>query len=164
MDPKSAVRSPKTLLILAAIVILGLTGTIIGMVVSGDDDGDAPSTADAATVAAPAAQIASVQRACYQWLAADPDHPDDRAWCSRMTDWMSQHVAGTPMGPQMMWNSPDQLRATCRDWISDRPNGVDGPVDDDWCDHMVGWMQGHMAGWSGHNDWDGWVMHGPHHR
>jgi hypothetical protein len=142
-------------------VLVGLVALVIGVgvgVLVARDDGRPAATLD------PAAQVASVQQGCAQWLADDPNRPDTASWCSEMTGWMSDHLAaGTGMGPQMMWGDPDRLRATCQQWMAadQTTDGAASPDGRGWCDGMVDWMLDHMNGWSGHDSWGGWMGHGP---
>ena len=58
-----------------------------------------------------------------------------------------------------MWSNPDQMRATCEQWMSSSPQ-ASGPTQHGgrWRDQMVSWMIKHMGDW---NHWDqGWMMNG----
>jgi hypothetical protein len=59
------------------------------------------------------------------------------------------------MGP-MMWQSAENMRATCEQWMAEAPQGV--PTDADtstWCEQMTDWMDQNMG------DWDSWMTNGP---
>jgi hypothetical protein len=109
----------------------------------------------------PAAQVSSLQQGCGQWLAQDAAESETPGWCAGLTEWMTHHMGATGMGPQMMWGSPEQMRASCRQWI-DTDSSAAGTLDGQArCDAMVDWMNGHMRAWTGRQNWDDWMMHGP---
>jgi hypothetical protein len=109
----------------------------------------------------PAAQVSSLQQGCGQWLAQDAAGSETPGWCAGLSEWMTHHMGATGMSPQMMWGSPEQMRASCRQWISTDAAAA-GPLDgQDRCDAMVEWMNGHMQTWTGRQTWGDWMMHGP---
>lgn len=136
--------------VIAALAVAGIIGAVL--LVSSDDASD-----DAA------AQIGWMQDGCQQWAdgyqgASGPD--DD--WCNSMAGWMNGRTGDASMmdrrqmmGP-MMWQSADNMRATCEQWMAEAPQGV--PTDADtsaWCEQMTDWMDQHMG------DWDSWMTNGP---
>lgn len=136
----------------ALALAVGLVGAVVGMVIaSEDDDGVAPAAGS---------QIASVQRACEQWMGSDSAPSDQTERCRDMARWMSDHTGRYDMGPGMMWADPERMRTTCQQWMSDSPHaGIDDP--ETWCDGMVDWMSDHMQDWSGRDHWDDWEHDGP---
>ena len=108
-----------------------------------------------------AAQVTSLQQGCGQWLAQDTGESETPAWCNDLADWMTHHLGATGMGAQMMWGGPDQMRASCRQWISGDPSAAGTLDGQERCDAMVEWMDGHLRTWTGRQNWDDWMMHGP---
>ena len=140
------------LLIAALIVAVGVAGVLVGAAVTGDDGSTSTATA---------AQVSSVQQGCEQWFDAGGTMMGDRTWCAGMAGWMSEAMANGGMGPQMMWGDPARMQATCQQWMADNPPSGTAVDPGEWCSSMVGWMAGHMSGWSGNDSWDGWMGDGP---
>ncbi len=149
-------RWPLVLAIVAAIVLIG---GVAGAVVIARRD-------DTPTYAAP--QVGWMSDSCQQWAASYPADASNRptgAWCTSMAGWMNTRTAqgqagpmmgqGQMMGP-MMWQSPDNMRATCQQWMASNPSAVPSGTDATaWCGQMVTWMTQHMG------DWNGWMTNGP---
>ncbi len=99
--------------VIAALAVAGIIGAVV--LVNSDDTPD-----DAA------AQIGWMQDGCQQWAdgyqgASGPD--DD--WCNSMAGWMNGRTGDDSMmdrrqmmGP-MMWQSADNMRATCEQWMAE---------------------------------------------
>jgi hypothetical protein len=121
-----------------------------------DGRGDDP------TPLSPVAQVTALQNGCDQWLAQSGLNlgSTQRAtgWCEHLSEWMRQHMSATGLGPQLMWASADQLRATCRSWAATDDPVSPGTVSGvDWCNAMVAWMDQHTRSWSGSDNWDSWT-------
>ena len=136
--------------VVAVLAVAGIVGAVLLV-----NDEDTPDDA--------AAQIGWMQDGCQQWAdgyqgASGPD--DD--WCNSMAGWMNGRTGDASMmdrrqmmGP-MMWQSADNMRATCEQWMAEAAQGV--PTDGDtsaWCEQMTDWMDQHMG------DWDSWMTNGP---
>src|ERR1017187_10069965 len=65
---------------------------------------------------APAAELASVETGCTQWLGANPAEPGTVQWCSEMASWMNR----SGMDPQMMWGDSNHMLSTCEQWMTTR--------------------------------------------
>ena len=131
----------------AIVVAILAVGGVAAAAIANRDDGPTYDTA----------QIGWMHQGCQQWADSyqGGDGPGD-GWCSSMIDWMSgrmgQRHPGMMMG-SMMWQDPESMRATCRQWTADNPTASNGSGR--WCDHMVDWMSDHMG------DWDQWMRNGP---
>lgn len=153
---KMMTRRPARTPLIAALAGAGVLAAVtVGVMVARDDGNDTTLAVQ------PAAQVASLQQGCQQWLAQDPARAQTPTWCTGMTDWMSQHMAAAGSGPQMMWGGPDQMRATCRQWATASPSATGAVNGVDRCEDMVDWMSQHTGTWSGRGDWGDWMMHGP---
>jgi hypothetical protein len=96
-------------------------------------------------------QLASVETGCDAW-AATTAHDDASDWCPGMTGWMHDRAGAEMMGSRL-WSGPDQLRASCRQWVKGSPD-QSGDNTASTCDDMVAWMDRHSTG-----RWGGWTMH-----
>lgn len=149
------------LVLLAIAVAIGVVGGV-GLLLARDDRGPSPTTSPS-TALAPRA--AAIREGCEQWLA-DGQHPagrdSDPRWCGAWSRWMLEQMRGPGMGPGMMWRNAEDLRTSCRQWMVSRSQGT-GPDADGraWCDAMTDWMRDHLRSWSGRDDWDAWMEHGP---
>lgn len=148
-EPPSSAPSKHTgrrWIVLAVVVAVLAVGGVAAAVIANRDDSPSYDTA----------QISWMHQGCQQWAESHQgsNGPGD-GWCSSMTDWMNgrmdQRQGGMMMGP-MMWQDPDSMRATCREWMAVNPT-AGGTVE--WCDEMVSWMSDHMG------DWDQWMQNGP---
>ncbi len=137
-------------LIPAIIAVVALIGVGIGIAVvaSDDDDSDNAAVSDAS-------RIASVEQACQDWMGSYSGTRPNTDWCTGMGSWMSDQIGSGNMRGQMMWGNPDQMRSTCRQWMSSNTTSTAPAAGDDWCDSMVTWMGDHMDG-----NWDDWMMNG----
>lgn len=148
-------RSSRTPLIAAGAGAAVLAVLTVGVVIGRHDGSNS-------TVAIqPAAQVSTLQQGCRQWLAQDPASTQAPSWCTGLTGWMSERMGASGMGPAMMWGGPDQMRATCRQWVSAAPSAASTDDPASACDSMVAWMSGHTGTWTGRSDWNGWMMNGP---
>jgi hypothetical protein len=109
---------------------------------------------------APAAELASVQTGCKQWLGANPSESGTVQWCASMASWMSQYMNRSGVGPQMMWGDSDHMLSTCEQWMTTSPPSGTATAPQSWCNSMVSWMTSHMSTWSGQSTWGGWMSHG----
>jgi hypothetical protein len=107
-----------------------------------------------------AAQLASVQAGCTQWLAAKPAQAGTGQWCTEMASWMSQYMDRSGVGPQMMWGDSDHMLSACEQWMTTSPPSGTAAPPQSWCNSMVSWMTSHMRTWSGHDSWGAWMSHG----
>lgn len=142
---------------IAAFAGVGLVAALVAGAVVSRDDG--PQTLSAQ----PAAQVSSIRQGCQQWVSHDsePGTAGTSSWCADLTGWMTDHMTGTGMGPQMMFGGAQQMQTTCRRWMAESPPaGVEAGTATDWCDSMTSWMSENMGTWSGRGDWDDWMMHG----
>ena len=152
-EPKRARSRNRWIVIGTAIAALTVAGIIGAVLLVNRDD-----TPDDAT-----AQIGWMQDGCQQWAdgyqgASGPD--DD--WCNSMAGWMNGRTGdasmmdrGQMMGP-MIWQSADNMPATCEQWMADTPDAVPDGVDTSgWCEQMTNWMDQNMG------DWDSWMTNGP---
>jgi hypothetical protein len=125
--------------LLALSLAVGIGAAITVVVVTGDDE-------------ATAAPLSQVQASCGDWMSsAQSDGLSDDQWCTDMFAWMSDQSGGSMMG-SMMWQGPEQMRKTCRDWAAEERADSDaaGPQR---CDALVEWMNGHMSSQGGN-----WMM------
>jgi len=113
-----------------------------------------------ATSTPEAAQLASVQTGCTQWLGANPNEPGTVQWCADMASWMSQYMNRSGMGPQMMWGDSDHMLSTCEQWMTTSPPSGTATAPQNWCNSMVSWMTSHIGTGSGQSTWGGWMSHG----
>ena len=133
-------------------VVVAAAGVTIGLALANDDDPDRPA-------AMRAAQAVAVQQACRQWLDDERNATGATGSCVGMADWMTAYMDRTGTGPQMMWGSPDRMRTTCQQWMTDQSgNSRAGTDPRATCRSMVGWMNDHMDDWGG---WDTWMLNGP---
>lgn len=138
----------------AALVVVG-GGTALGLVLTGE--GTAPTTSTTAQTE----ELASIQRACQDWLNASPGQAGSGQWCNKMAAWMSTEINAHGVGPQMMWGDPTSLRSACEHWLAASPP-KNAPSDaSSWCDEMVSWMRTNVGSWSGRSNWGDWMRHGP---
>jgi hypothetical protein len=154
MQKTQMTRPSPSVLVAAGAALAVLVAVVVGIVTLRHDGKDTAADLE------PAAQVASLQQGCQQWLRQDPV-VQAPGLCSGLTGWMATHMNTSGMGPQMMWGGPDQMRTTCRQWTMADPSAKSTGDAADWCDSMVDWMNAHMDNWSGRGDWDGWMMHGP---
>ena len=83
--------------------------------------------------------------------SSQSDGPSDDQWCTDMFEWMSDQSGGSMMG-SMMWQGPEQMGTSCREWINqNRPET--GSSGQQRCNDMVDWMDGHMSSRGGN-----WMM------
>lgn len=149
-------RSSARTALIAALVGGGvLVGAVAAVVMTHDGDNGTNLALQ------PAAHVSSLQQGCGQWLAQDAAESETPGWCAGLTEWMTHHMGATGMSPQMMWGSPEQMRASCRQWINDDSTAAGTLDGQDRCDAMVEWMNRHMGTWSGRQNWGDWMMHGP---
>jgi hypothetical protein len=153
---KMTFRRPVRIPLISALAGAGVLVAVTAGVLVARDDGNTTTLA-----AQPAAQVSSLQQGCQRWLTQDSTRGQTTTWCTGLAGWMSEHMATTGMGPQMMWGGPEQVRSTCRQWVTAEPSKTDSVNGADWCDSMVDWMGTHMGNWSGRGDWNDWMMHGP---
>lgn len=156
---KMMMRRPVRTPLIAAVAGAGVLAAVTVGVLVARDDGNSTTLA-----VQPAAQVSSIQQGCQQWLSQDSarSRVGTPAWCTGLTDWMTDRMASTGVGPQMMFGGAAQMKATCRQWMTESPPaGADAGTGTDWCDSMTSWMSEHMGTWSGREDWDDWMMHGP---
>ena len=148
-------RRSRVPLLIAAAVLVVLVGVIAGVIASrGDDSTDVDASLGAQ-------QLASIQQACAQWYDGHTGSAaPSSAWCDDMVDWMTDQVRSRQMMGSMMWSDPDQMLATCQQWMSSSTTaGGSTPNGSAWCGQMVTWMTQHMGDW---DRWDrGWMMNGP---
>jgi hypothetical protein len=137
----------------AVVTAVAIAGVGIGIALTQRDD--APTRAIASDT-----QLAALDRACTDWLDADP-RPESTPgpWCDDMAGWMNQQIAGGSMTHQMMWGDPDRMLTTCRAWMEASPS-VDLP--DDWCDAAITGMWQHMSDdWDHRDEWNDWMTNHP---
>jgi hypothetical protein len=105
-----------------------------------------------------APQITRMEQSCEQWASTvEGASRPDAAWCESMASWMNARVGQTVPGMMtgsMMWQSPDNMRQTCQQWMTENGSSSTNPTATGWCQQMVGWMTSHMG------DWDDWMMNG----
>lgn len=146
--PASSNRTRNRWVVVAVVVAVLALGGVAAAVIA--DREDSPSYGNA--------QIGWMHQGCEQW-ADSPQRAGgpDEGWCRSMADWMDGRIGSRPggmmLGP-MMWQDPDSMRATCREWMVDDP-AAGGSRRAEWCDEMVGWLSDHMG------DWDRWMRDGP---
>ena len=143
--------------LVAAIASVGLVVAVVtGALVSRDDGPQA-------LAAQPAAQVTSIQQGCQQWVSQDSrrEPAETPAWCTDLTNWMTEHMTRTGMGPQMMFGDAQQMQSTCRQWMTETPPaGANAVAGADWCDSMTSWMSQHMGTWTERDNWSDWMKHG----
>ena len=139
----NVVRGRRGVLVVVAVVIVG-AAVALGLLI-GSPAASTPK----------AAQLASVETACTQWLNANPNQPGTGQWCSAMAGWMDR----SGMGPEMMWGDSDHMLSTCEQWMTTDPPDPSTALRG-WCNSMVSWMTDHMGTWSGQDSWGGWMAHG----
>jgi hypothetical protein len=141
--------------LIASTVALVVAVVVVGMVGASDDD----SGGNVSSLGTQ--QLAAIQQACGQWQDgyAGSAVPSS-AWCDDMVGWMTDRIQHGQMMGSMMWGDPDQMLATCREWMASNPRvGGSTPEASAWCGQMVSWMTQHMGDW---DHWDrGWMMNAP---
>lgn len=113
-------------------------------------------------------QVGWVSDSCQQWAATYPAETANRPtsdWCTSMAAWMNTRTGQGPTAPMMgqgqmmgpmMWRSPENMRATCQQWMTANPSAAPSGTDATaWCGQMVTWMTQHIG------DWNGWMTNGP---
>jgi hypothetical protein len=149
--PKRESRLPWLIAITVVVVLAALVG---GMIATRGDDSSGIDTSLGTE------QLASIQHACAQWRDGYVGSAPSSAWCDEMVGWMTDRVGSRHMMGSMMWGDPDQMLATCQQWMASSQL-VSGSTPDaaTWCGQMVTWMTQHMGSW---DQWDrGWMMNGP---
>ena len=142
--PTDTSKKRRPWLLPVAVMVIAAVGIGVGVAVAANDDDDRADTDYSS-------QIANVQQACQDWMGSYSGTRPSGDWCGDMAGWMNQQLTdGQMMGPRM-WDDPDRMLDTCRQWTSTSGSTGDAPR----CDDMVAWMRGHAGG-----DWDNWMMNG----
>ena len=131
------------------VLIAGIVGAIV--VVNNDDTPE---------YAAP--QITRMHEGCQQWADGfEGSRRPTTGWCDSLASWMNGRMGNDSMMGRdqmmgsMMWQSPNNMVATCEKWATDNPDVAPAGIDASaWCGQMVDWMDQHQGGW------DGWMMNG----
>lgn len=127
-----------------SVVLIVVATVAVGVGVAGRSHQDTTPTRSSTV------RLMSVQSGCDDWVATADSVPD--GWCSGMASWMGNRMRGPMMGTTR-WADPDELRASCRQWVAENPDRS-GRSTVPTCDYMVRWMRGHAAG-----KWGVWAMH-----
>jgi hypothetical protein len=123
------------LLVIAAVAALGIG---VGFALADRDDGSVQ-------VEAARAQLAGVNRGCTAWMGDTSRWgPTSDTWCDEMAGWMGRHMSNGSMTASMMWRDRDQMRDTCRSWMTTNPSTEQRQ---DWCDAMVQGMGPYFNDW-----------------
>jgi hypothetical protein len=153
-SPKASRRRSWLLWIAVAGVVLSAAAVVGVLIATSDSDADVNDRSLGTQ------QLDSIRHACAQWRddSIESSVPAP-AWCDDMVVWMTSKVRGGRMG-SVMWGDPDQMLATCQQWMSSSPRTTGSKPDSSaWCDDMVAWMTRQMGEW---DEWDqGWMMNGP---
>jgi hypothetical protein len=119
--------------LLVLLVGIGIGAAITGVILTRADDQPGAGSA---------APLSQVQASCRGWMSSAHSGLADDQWCTDMFAWMGDQSGGSMMG-SMMWQGPQQMGASCREWV-DQDRGDTGSAGQQRCHDMIDWMDAHM--------------------